>query len=161
MDQNFNPQEILKIAINVEKNGRKLYLALAQAAQEPQIKKVWDYLAEQEQKHQQRFQHILDNLKQYLYYDYNPGEYDTYLRAIASEYIFTQHLVEEKLNKEFTSNLEAINFGIYIEKDSIITYSALREFMVTEKQEALEEIIAQEKEHLTQLIDLRQSIFRK
>ena len=155
MANTFSPQEILKIAIKVEEEGRNLYHILEEKGGDEQLKEVWRYLREQEEAHREVFQEMLDKCGEYIVYEFSPGEYDAYLSAIASSYVFTQQLIEKKTKELFTSDLEAIEFGIYIEKESILTYSALGEYMVADKKPVLDKVISEEKKHLAQLFSLR------
>ncbi|MBP7087870.1 MAG: ferritin family protein [Candidatus Omnitrophica bacterium] len=157
MSKDFSPQEILKIAIRVEENGKNLYQSLEDKAKKDELKALWRYLKEQEKIHRQTFQEMLDNIKDYVIYEFNPGEYQAYLRAIASEYIFTQELVERKIKEGFGSDSEALKFGIFIEKESILTYTALKEYITTDKQSVLDKIIDEEKWHLVKLSVLKDS----
>ena len=160
MENVFSPQEILKIAINVELNGKKLYESLESKAKDEKLRTMWRYLKEQEETHCQTFRDMLNNVDDYIVYEFSSGEYEAYLRAIASEYILTQGVMEERTKKGFSSSLEAIDFGIYVEKESILTYSALKEYMLLAKQSVLERIIKEERKHLTELIALKDS-FKK
>jgi rubrerythrin len=151
----LSPQEILKIAIKVEEEGKNLYHILEEKAKDEQLKEVWRYLKEQEEAHRQVFQEMLDKSGEYIVYEFSPGEYDAYLNAIASSYVFTQGLIERKTKEPFTSDLDAIEFGIYVEKESILVYSALKEYVLADKQPVLDKVISEEKKHLTQLMSLR------
>lgn len=158
MADNFNPQEIVKIAINVEANGEKLYRTLESKAKDEKLRSVWKYLGEQEAVHRQFFQDMLDNIGEYIVHEFNPGEYQAYLRAIASEYIFTQGLISENIGKEFSDPFEAVDFAIFVEKESVLTYSALREYMSSGKQAVLDKVIEEEKKHLVDLITLKSEL---
>jgi len=157
MSKDFSPQEILKIAIRVEENGQKLYGSLEDKAKNKELQALWRYLKEQEKIHRQTFQEMLDKVKDYIVYEFNPGEYQAYLRAIASEYIFTQELVDQKIKEGFSSDIEALKFGIFIEKESILTYTVLKEYITTDKQSVLDKIIDEEKWHMVKLSALRDS----
>ena len=158
MKNNFNPQEIVKIAINIEESGKKLYQSLEGKAKDRKLKLICKYLKEQEELHRQTFQEMLDNIGEYIVHEFGPGEYEAYLRAIATEYIFTQEVINRKIKQGFSSDLEAVKFGILVEKESILTYSALREYMLAGKGAVLDKVIGEEKKHLTDLIGLRDSL---
>ena len=160
MENIFSPREILKIAVNVELNGKKFYESLEGKAKDGKLRAMWRYLKEQEEIHGQTFQDMLKNIGDYFIGEFSPGEYGAYLRAIASEYILTQKVMEERTKKGFSSSLEAVDFGIYIEKESILTYSALKEYILLAKQSVLGRIIKEEQKHLTDLVTLRDS-FKK
>jgi len=158
MESAFSPFEVLKIALRVEKNGESLYTALETKAGDEKLRSMWRYLKEQEKKHQQTFQAMLNNTGDYVIREIKPGEYMAYLNAIANEYIITQELTEKKLKEGFDSDLDAVEFGIYIEKESILTYSALREYLVTSSQPVLDKIIEEEKKHLIDLAVIKTSL---
>lgn len=157
MKNTFNPREIIKIAINIEENGKKLYQALEGKAKDKKLKLICKYLKEQEEVHRQIFQEMLDNIGEYIVHEFSPGEYEAYLRAIATEYIFTQEIIEGKVKKGFGSDMEAVEFGIFVEKESILTYSALREYILPGKQAVLDKVIDEERKHLIDLIALKDS----
>lgn len=158
MMANFSPQEVLRIAIKVEEAGEKLYAKLEYMASDEQIKKVWDYLREQEHVHRNVFQKMLDNSGDYITDDFNPGEYDTYLRAIASEYVFTSEVIECKSKEGFTNDLAAIKFAIDIEKESVLVYEAMKDFVTQKRHELIDKVIKEEKKHLALLIELKASL---
>lgn len=159
MTAEFSPQEILWIAIKVEENGRKLYEALEKRTKDKDFKDIWIYLKEQEIIHRDVFKKMLDEVEDYMVDDFNPGEYLSYIRAIAENYIFTQKLIKERLKTLRFSDIEALDFGIFIEKESILTYSAFKEYLKTDKQIVLDKIINEEKKHLVKLSKLKASLF--
>ena len=158
MKKQFSPAELLKVAVNVEEKGQALFENLENQARDLKIKAVWKYLKEQESVHQEVFQEMLDNIGDYVVDDFSPGEYEAYLKAIASEYILTPELIEKKAEENFSNDLEAVHFGIQIEKDSILTYSALREFINSDKQHVLDKVIEEEKGHLVKLTSLKEML---
>jgi len=158
MVEKFNPGEILEIAVKVEETGKKLFGALEVKAKDEKIKKVWRFLKEQEENHIEVFKDLLTKVEDYIIYDFSGGDYDSYLRAISSEYIFTQKTMEKKLHQEFSSDIEAIDFGIHIEKESIFTYSLLREYVAKEKLPIIDKIIEEEKSHLVRLVSLKEDV---
>jgi len=151
----FDPQDILKIAINVEADGKKLYEVLEAKVRDGKLKTMWKYLKEQEEIHRQIFQKMFNNIGDYIVYAPSPGEYNAYLKAVASEYIFTQELIKKKTKEGFSSDLQAVDFGISIEKESILTYSALRKYILPAKQSVLDKVIDEEKKHLVDLVMLK------
>ncbi|MCF7916643.1 MAG: ferritin family protein [Candidatus Omnitrophica bacterium] len=158
MENQFDPQEVLRMSIKVEEAGAKLYSKLSEETDNPEVKKIWDYLKKQEIEHKKIFSQILAKAGDYIVYELNPGEYDNYIRAISSEYIFSSQLIEEKLRQDFKDDLEAVNFGISIEKESILVYTSFKEYMKADKKELIDQVIEQEKKHYTDLVDLKKSL---
>ncbi len=158
MAAEFSPQEILKIAVEIESNGQTLYGNLEKKAGNDRLRAVWKYLKEQEILHHKTFQVMLDSLGEYIVNEFSPGEYKAYLKAVASEYVFTQRLIEAKVKEGFKTDLEAVEFGIFVEKESILTYSALRPYMILAKQATLDGIINEEKQHLVDLVEIKAAL---
>ncbi len=158
MENQFNPQEILKISVEVEEAGAKLYGKLEQQTKNEKVKGVWRYLKDQEVEHKKIFSDILNQAGEYIVYDLNPGEYQNYIRAISSEYIFTSGLIEEKTKKGFENDLEAVDFGISIEKESIFVYTSFKEYMKTGRKELIDRVVDQERKHYANLVDLKKTL---
>ncbi|MBD3264600.1 MAG: hypothetical protein GF375_05830 [Candidatus Omnitrophica bacterium] len=156
--ENYGPREIVGIAVNVEKAGIGLYGELEKRAGNNKVREIWNYLRLQEENHKRMFENLLKDLPESPVYEVKSGEYETYLRAIASNYVFTLELIEEKKRELFSSDLEAVDFGIYIEKESILTYSALKEYLETKTGPVLENIIREEKRHLADLTLLKEEL---
>jgi len=158
MAQDFHPQEIIKIAIKIEEKGKQLYGDLEKKATDPKLKEMWRYLKDQEEEHRKTFTQMLQHISDYIVYEFSPGEYDAYLAGIASEQVFSSKIIEEKTKEGFSSDVEAVDFGIGIEKDSILVYTALRPYLAAEKQEILDEIIQEEKKHYLDLVSIKKSL---
>jgi rubrerythrin len=154
----FSPQEILRIAVRVEENGAKLYETLGMRAINPTTKAMWNYLKEQDALHRVIFMDMLDKVGDFVINEVYPGEYSAYIHAVASEYVFMPELISRKITGGFSSELEAIDFGITIEKESIFTYTSLKGYLATAKQPIIDKIIEEEKGHLVQLVDLKLSL---
>lgn len=158
MGEAFNPREIIEIAVQIEENGKKIYQALEGKATDPKLKEMWRYLKEQEAGHKKIFQSILSGLSEYVVNEVSAGEYKAYLDAVAANYVFDRKLTEEKINEFFKTDEEAVDFGIHIEKESIFTYTALKEYIVLEKQSVVEKVIYEEKKHFADLVQMKRRL---
>ena len=158
METGFSPQEILKVAVLVEEKGKNLFEILEERTENSKLKAAWKYLKEQESLHKETFQNMLNNIGDFIVDDFSTGEYDAYMKAIAMDYILTPELIDSKVKETPGSDLDAVDFGIFIEKQSILTYNALRDFIQNDKQNVLEQIIEEEKKHFIKLVSLRDMI---
>jgi rubrerythrin len=156
MQDKWSPQEILEIAEKVERHGQSLYELLESKTEDEKLKKVWIFLKEQEIRHQKVFRDMLADDHSFKVKEFGTGEYDAYIEAIASEYIFTPQVIEDKLNAEFGSDLEAVNFALGMEKESVLVYTALKEYVIEDHRHILDKIIDEEKKHVVELIKLKQ-----
>jgi rubrerythrin len=154
----FAGSEVVEIGIQIEKNGRDFYSAIARQSNNQKTKQVFQYLAGEEEKHIAVFQKILDSVNKYEPPESYPGEYFAYMNALASENVFTQKDKGSDLAKKVTSDKQAIELGIGAEKDSIVFYEGIKKAVPNYDLKVLDELIAQEQDHLRQLTDLKKSL---
>ena len=118
----FWGNEVVRLAIEIEKNGEKFYNLLADSAKSQGVKDLSSYLAGEERKHRELFENLLDTIEEYVPFDRYPGEYQSYLRALADEHVFTGDSEVEEMFREAKTDIDAINIAIGFEKDSIILF---------------------------------------
>jgi len=144
--EKFSPEEILKLAIKIEENGRNFYTFCAENVEDTKIKELLTLLAEQEKEHRVIFEKILTKEKDTFVVESYASDYEAFMGALARECIFTKNIVEEKVSEGFSSPIELLDFALRIEKDSILLYTQFME-SVLKKLEFLDEIIQEEVRH--------------
>ena len=154
----FAASEIVEIGIQIEKNGRDFYSALSRQSGSEKSKKIFAYLAEQEEEHMKVFQGILGTIEKYEPVEAYPGEYFAYMGSLASGSVFTQKDKGKEIAAKVKSKQEAIDIGIQAEKDSVIFYEGLKKVVPEDGHKVVDEVIAQEEGHLKQLQDLKETI---
>ncbi len=147
----LNEDEILKVAINVEKEGIEFYKKSASFSKVEKAKNVFQYLVEEEEKHLEYFTK-LD--KQIEFIKFIPEDIDEevsmYLRSLIDTGIFSKKFSDNDW-AGFTDK-KALEFGINVEKNSILFYSEV--LKITENESAvksLKKIIEEERRHLIAL----------
>lgn len=150
----FAGTEIVEIGIQIERNGRDFYAGLVKKLKSEPAKELFKYMAAEEEQHIEDFKKILASVKKYQPYQSYPEEYFAYLRAMASEQVFVEKEVGEKA-REVTAEREAIDVSIGLEKDSILFYQEMKEFLSENDAKIVDQVIAQEKEHVRKLWNLR------
>jgi rubrerythrin len=154
----FRGSEIVELGIQIEKNGRDFYNALVGLSRNQRAKETFKYLAREEEKHIATFRKILDSVHKYEPPESYPGEYFAYMNALASGYVFTQEDKGDETAKSTKSDKEAIDLGIGFEKDSILFYEGMKKVVPKYDHKVVDELIAQEQDHLRQLSDLKKSL---
>ncbi|MDD5155682.1 MAG: ferritin family protein [Candidatus Omnitrophica bacterium] len=154
----FSASEIVELGIQIEKNGMVFYNILAKQSQDDKAGDVFKYLAGEEEKHIAVFKAILDKVEKYEPPKIYADEYLAYMNALASEHIFTKAGQGELIAKKMKNDAEAIGAGIKFEEDSIVFYEGMKKVIPEYDHKIVEELIAQEKDHLKKLIDLKGQI---
>ena len=151
----FKGGEIVKIGIQIEKNGYDFYKALADSARNFHAQETFKYLAGEEKKHIASFEKLLDSVESYESTEAYPGEYQQYVKALADEHIFTKANKGKEIAGTVSSEFDAVDMGINFEKDSILFYDEMKKFVPSSEHNGIDELIKQEKQHLAKLSSLR------
>lgn len=108
----FSGSEIVEIGIQIEKNGRDFYKGVLGAIRNQKTKSIFEFFAEEEDKHIKRFQDILSQVKRYEPQEAYPGEYFAYLKVLSDGYVFTKKDAGPEIAKNVRTESEAIDLGI-------------------------------------------------
>ena len=154
----FAANEVVEMGIQIEKNGRDFYNTLLKQSRSDKAKKIFEFLAQEEEKHIIVFQKLLDSIHKYEPAESYPGEYFSYLNTLASEYIFTQKDKGSGIARKTKSDEEAVKLGIKFEKDSILFYQAMKDVVHKSGHNPIDELIRQEKSHLQKLSELKSTL---
>jgi len=147
-------EEIVEIAMQIELNGKHFYEETQKKASSKLVKDALSWLAEQEQEHYEAFKALLDQVKQYEVVESYSGEYAAYLKAFASTHVFVKREDVEKAIEQVDSDEEIIKIAINFEKDSIIFFTEMREFVHEQEQHIVDKLRDQEREHLRRLLKM-------
>ncbi len=153
MDDKFTIQEIIEIAIEIEKNGKSFYQSLSEQAGSAQLRDLFEYLSKEEELHINRFEELLKISGGYqiseLYY---ATDYMGYMKAIADERVFKSNLSVNEFVKNIKSASEALDKAIGFEKDSILFLYEMQEFLDDKNNKGtIQKLINEEKDHIRRL----------
>ena len=153
----FAGSEIVELGIEIEKNGRDFYNTLVNKTKSPKAADIFKYLAKEEERHIQAFQGILKKLDQYQPPEAYPGEYFEYMKFLADQHIFTREGQGVLAAEKIADDRQAVEAGIGFEQDSIVFYEGMKRMVPDYDRKVVEELIAQEEHHLSQLLELKRS----
>jgi len=161
MNARFTVSEIVTMAVEAEKNGFAFYQAMANRAIDEKTRNIFAFLAEEEAEHENTFQQLLNKLSPIEMSHTDEAEYCNYLNAFTSTRIFNASVDIDQLVQSITSDIEAVDIALNIEKESILFYYELREQESGEGRESIDEIIREEKNHLTRLAQLKEALAKQ
>jgi len=156
----FTGSELIEIALNIERNGVAFYQALANKTQNKDAKAIYDYLANEEKKHLNTFQGMLDAVGQYQPPQDYAEEYMLYLKSLVDSSVFSNISEAQQKAEKVTSEIEATDIGIQAEKDSILFYTEMQNFVRQPDQKVVLNIIDEEKAHLRMFSQLKQILHK-
>lgn len=150
----FNADEVFRIGVEIEKNGKAFYDAAAANAQDEEIKKLLAGLAEWESGHIALFENLRSRLAstpggEPLDLDDTMGKY---LKAAADSHVFGSDSDPAQLAAECPTALDVLMRALEFEKDSIVVYTSMRG-LVPDKfgKHDIDRIIDEELDHICML----------
>ena len=152
----FSASELLDVAIGIERNGLVFYESLAKTSPEKKVCRACSYLADTEREHLKVFEDMRramgDNPQ-----DTFDEEYSLYLKSLIDSVGFTEDKVRTMLAKGAES-IEALEFALWAEKDSILFYSEMRHLVPERERTSVERVIREEKGHFRHIVELKTSL---
>ncbi len=153
----FEPSEVFQFAIRIEENGEKFYRQMIQKFEEPTVKELFSFLADEEIKHKKIYEEMVSKIEKYEPFETFPGEYFAYLRAYADNIIYTQKKFDEE-----TANIKdinaAIDYAINAELDSIMYYQEIKNLIHGNQRKTIDGIIEEERRHFVKLSEIKRTI---
>lgn len=153
----FNAVEIIDMGIEKEKKRRDFYGLVAERFEDKEMKDLFSRLRDWEETHIKKFTEIKNSISESESEttDSYSGEFGAYMQNIIDEKLY-----KETTPAEFSSNiktpLDAIQRGIWFEKDAILFFGELLAFMPPYHKDAVQKLIDEEKQHIIYLSQLRE-----
>ena len=158
MSISFYGNELINIAIGIERRGVDFYAVMAKSTQNAAAREIFQYLAGVEREHIQTFRDMLTEAEIHESPEVYAGEYAAYLQALVDSAVFTDDMTTSEMAAQAESDVRAIELGIMAEKDSILFYYGMKERMHQEVHPTLNKVIAEEELHLRQLSDFKKQL---
>ena len=158
MDGSFAGSEVIEIGIQIEINGRDFYQKVAEKTKDQDAKKIFQYLAKEEEDHITVFQTLLNSVHKYEPKGAYPDEYFAYMNTLADGHVFTREFTGLMAAEKTTSDLDAVDLGIKFEEESIIFYKEMKKIAPVDDQTLLDQLIVQEKKHLQKLLAVKKGL---
>ena len=155
----FSAEETLKLAISIEENGRKFHERMASEAEDEELSELFEKLAEQDQKHKEKFEETLgeelgegEDINTLLY----GGLEDSYLEALADSKVFNPANENIQAAQQASNRGELLAIAISLEKDKILYYYEILDKATSDKdRQVIQDIIEEEKSLIKLLANSR------
>ncbi|MEI6845859.1 MAG: ferritin family protein [Candidatus Firestonebacteria bacterium] len=154
MGVKFSGSDIVAMGLEIEKNGKEYYEGVVKCSKSAEAKKMFEMLVGEELKHVSYFEKLLVSLEQEEIAESYAGEYHEYMSHLAGLHIFKKAGAGKEKACKITSDKEALETAASFEKDSILFYYELKNFIIALDQQVLDEVIEQEKIHLSKIMEL-------
>lgn len=152
MEFEYNAEEILQMALQIERNGAQYYRSAAEGTEDASIRKLFYDLAAMEDEHEKTFAFMKKNLsdkeKESTAFDPD-NQASAYLRAMVEGVVFDVKTGPQKILAQQKTIKDILKQAIEFEKDSIVFYVGMKD--VVPKRlggEKVDDIIREEMRHI-------------
>jgi len=141
----FSLKDIIDIAVQIERNGEKIYRRAAEKIQNPSLSTLLQWLADEEVKHMEWFAALKDKIP-------DTGEHpeqEKFGRALLQNAVGTHSLALEDADFSAMEQVQdLINLVMEFENDTVLFYKMLQPLIEDQKTlEQLHAIIQEEENH--------------
>lgn len=162
----INAVEMMELAVQIEKNGKEYFAAMAEKSENPKVKQIFNFLVREEQSHLENFVKIRNRLEErtkeefQVADEYNTPEMDIYIQAMSDGKVFPNLNSYKELAFEIKDDEQAIYHAIGFEKDTVLFFGEILDILGPEDENRglIEELIRQEKIHIAKLYALLGSL---
>ena len=154
----FSGDELLNIAISIERRGMTFYDIMAKSTDNEVARAVFEALVEMERQHITIFEDMLEETDRHPAPESSGPERSAYVKALIDDAVFTDDLITSEMATQADSDIKAVELAISAEKDSILFYYEMRELMPKKIAVVINRVIAEEKTHLQQLTEVKKRL---
>ena len=154
----FSGNELLNIAISIERRGMTFYDIMAKSTDNEVARAVFEALVDMEREHIRIFEDMMDEIDSSHTSESQSPELSGYVQALIDDAVFTDDMITSEMATQADSDIKALELAISAEKDSILFYYEMKDLMPKQTQTAIQRIILEEKSHLQQLTEVKKRL---
>ena len=148
MSKKFTVNEVLGIAIEIEKNGEEFYDKYEEYTKNIELKKIFSLLSNEERRHYNYFKDLAKRITGKEKESEYMGDNRQYLKLFAQESVFSEDKIAHFVLKGIENDIGALEFARGIEEDAISFYEVMKKNIPMEDRGMVNKIIDEEKTHL-------------
>ena len=153
----FNVGDIVDIGIEKEKARQQFYSQVSDAFDNPELKDLFSKLSMWESVHVKKFEEVRASLKGATPTESYPGELTSYVQALVDDKLY-KSVEPVSFAKTIQSPLDAIEMGIGFEKDAILLFLELSQYVRTKNNDVLQQLLAEERQHIVALVKMKKQV---
>jgi rubrerythrin len=155
MGKIYTSSEIIKLDIEIEKNGRDFYDQASKNVKADRVRQVFEFISNDEQLHIAVFEGILSRI------DASPEpserystEYGDYLIELVDENVFTKNKQGSAMARTIRNDKQSLELALGFEKDSMLFYTEIKKLVSAGFHNDIDKLIAEEQGHFKRLADV-------
>ncbi len=155
MTISFDISELVRVAISDEQSGVQFYQNLSIKAADQTLKGKFSWLSDQEKKHQDRFQTLLNDIQERNTLFQYPDNYLDYLEQIVSQDAFGK---EFKDVSEKTDDEALLKMAMEFEQHQLSLQKDIADVIGEDYNDIVNEVLQEERGHLLALSKMKEDL---
>ena len=153
----FSAREIVEAAIEKEKKRRGFYSTVAELSQQEEMRGLFRFLAEEEERHVETFTKMRDSLPADQHSAHYTEEIQAYMDAVIDDHLYGDIDTTEFVQRAIDAK-NVFRLAIGFEKDAILYFREFTPYLSESEQKVVADLIEQEKGHIRKLADMKQQM---
>ena len=159
MTEKLAGSELLQMAVQLEKEGKEFYLAVAESVKNPVAREIFQFLADEEVKHEEIFRSMLSKGEDImLALPYDDYEMLLYFKSLVDRKIFPGVSEVKDMRKYIDDPAGALRIAISFEKDAILFFSEFKNLVRKDDQNVIDDIIEEERKHIYRILEFQKKL---
>lgn len=162
MSISFNADEVFEMGMDVERNGEAYYRKAAEKVDDPEVKDILIFLADEEQKHFQTFRKLRESLpaKATTTVTQDPEDQEAlYLEALVKSRLFNSEKEAERIASSVKGEVEALKTALTFEKDTILFFMHMKEMTREDLgKDKIDMLIEEEHSHVVKISEIIRNV---
>jgi len=150
----YSVTELIDLAKQVEEAGELFYAAACEHVADERVRKLFAELGADERRHAAEFEAMLGQLTEDLEQWREDDHYLAYLRAVVDGRVFSRPEEARARVAGIADVAGAVRFALDLEKNTILFLHELKTMLRPEAHAMVEELVAEEQEHVRKLSSL-------
>ncbi len=151
MSDLLNASDILEFAVYIEQKGYQFYTESAKKLNDLKLMGLFHSLAEEELRHESTFKKLQKELGSFTPQGSFDDEYRGYMKEYLKNFTPTTNEKMVKLVKKVNTVGDAVEMALGFEKDSVVFYTLLKNYISIESKKMVDNIIQEELTHVLRL----------
>lgn len=148
--------QFIDMAIKDEASGEAFYKTMTGITDKPELKAEYEKIANQEHAHMEAFQKMKETVTEANIPEEYAGQYETYMNTFLTTRAFPDANAAVAAAKNAAGDLAAMEIALRMEKDTLLLYHEVREFIPESHKQYVNKIIEEERMHISTLANLKE-----
>ena len=153
----FSAREIVEAAVEKEKKRKGFYSNVSELSTNGDMKDLFQFLTEEEERHVAAFEQIRDNLPEDTHSAEYTEEMQAYMDSVIDDRLYSDIDSKEFVQKAIDTK-DVFRLAIGFEKDAILYFREFFSYLSESDQKVVAELIEQEKGHIRKLAEMKRQM---